>query len=407
MLTVTADNQTKVYGSANPALTFQITGYVNGDDAADLTTPPTCSTVADESSSVAGSPYAITCSGATDETYAFNYVAGELTVTRASLTITADNQSRAYGVANPVFTSTPSGFVNGENASVLTTPATCSSTATPSSSVAGSPYAITCSGAVAANYAISYVAGTLAVSTASLTITANNQSRAYGVANPAFTSTPSGFVNGENASVLTTPATCSSTAVPASGVAGSPYAITCSGAVAANYTITYVGGQLTVTQAPLTVTADAKSKVAGSANPALTATLTWVCVGSDVGDVGCEWCGVVFDDGDGGEPGGFVSDHVCGGVVGGGELLVWSLRGGDVDGDGCVGVSVQSVERGGDAGDRRARVTPASVELGVKFTSSVAGFVTGVRFYKGAGNGGHPRRASVDDGWVVVGDGDV
>ena len=77
----------------------------------------------------------------------------------------------------------------------------------------------------------------------------------------------------------------------------------------------------------------------------------WVCVGSDVGDVGCEWCGVVFDDGGGGEPGGFVPDYVCGGVVGGGELLVWSLCCGDVDGDGCVGVSVQFVERVGDAGD--------------------------------------------------------
>ena len=63
-------------------------------------------------------------------------------------------------------------------------------------------------------------------------------------------------------------------------------------------------------------------------------------------------CGVVFDDGDGGDSGGFVSDHVCGGVVGGGELLVWSVCGGDVDGDaGAVGVSVQFVERGGDAGD--------------------------------------------------------
>ncbi len=59
----------------------------------------------------------------------------------------------------------------------------------------------------------------------------------------------------------------------------------------------------------------------------------------------------MFDDGDGGFSGGFVSDHVCGGVVGGGELFVWSLCGGDVDGDGCVGVSVQFVECGGDAGD--------------------------------------------------------
>ncbi len=40
-----------------------------------------------------------------------------------------------------------------------------------------------------------------------------------------------------------------------------------------------------------------------------------------------------------------------------------------------------------------------AAELGVKFTSSVAGFVTGVRFYKGAGNGGHARR----DLWTTGG----
>ena len=88
----------------------------------------------------------------------------------------------------------------------------------------------------------------------------------------------------------------------------------------------------------------------GECEPGVDGDVEWVCVGSDVGDVGGEWCGVVFDDGDGGFSGGFVSDHVCGGVVGGGELLVWSLCCGDVDGDGCVGVSVQFVECGGDAG---------------------------------------------------------
>src|SRR4029450_483759 len=31
---------------------------------------------------------------------------------------------------------------------------------------------------------------------------------------------------------------------------------------------------------------------------------------------------------------------------------------------------------------------PNAVELGVKFTSDVSGFITGIRFYKGAGNTG-------------------
>ncbi len=94
-LTVTADNQTKVYGSANPTLTHTTTGFVNGDDEGDLTGTITCSTGADETSAVGS--YPITCGGATSTNYTISYVAGTLTVTTATLTVTADNQTRPTG----------------------------------------------------------------------------------------------------------------------------------------------------------------------------------------------------------------------------------------------------------------------------------------------------------------------
>ncbi len=241
---------------------------------------------------------------------------------------------------------------------MLTTPATCSSTATPSSPVAGSPYAITCSGAVAANYTITYVAGQLTVTPASLTVTADDQSRAYGAANPVFTSTPSGFVNGETASVLTTPATCSSTATPSSSVAGSPYAITCSGAVAANYTINYVAGQLTVTQAPLTVTADAKSKVAGSANPALTATLSGFVLGQSLATSGVSGAASCSTTATAASPAGSYPITCVVGSLAAANYSFGPFVAGTLTVTRCVGVSVQFVECGGDAGESRARVTP-------------------------------------------------
>ena len=40
-LTITADNQTKVYGAALPTLTASYIGFVNGDTSASLTTQPT------------------------------------------------------------------------------------------------------------------------------------------------------------------------------------------------------------------------------------------------------------------------------------------------------------------------------------------------------------------------------
>src|SRR5207248_10176110 len=78
--------------------------------------------------------------------YSFSFVNGTLTVGKAHLTVTADSQSRLYGDANPTLTSSVSGFKNGETlaTSGVTGTATCTTTAVPTSTVAGSPYTISC-----------------------------------------------------------------------------------------------------------------------------------------------------------------------------------------------------------------------------------------------------------------------
>ena len=114
-LTITADNQTKVYGAALPTLTASYTGFVNGDTSASLATLPTLTTTATAASHVAGSPYSITASGAVDTNYAISYVDGSLAVTAAPLTITADNQAKVYGAALPTLTASYTGFVNGDD----------------------------------------------------------------------------------------------------------------------------------------------------------------------------------------------------------------------------------------------------------------------------------------------------
>src|SRR5262249_62165780 len=126
--------------------------------------------------------YPITASGAVSANYTIAYVAGALTVTPATLTISANNQTRAYGAGNPTLTVSYSGFVNGDTAASLTTPPTVSTSATPASAVG--TYPIVATGAAAnANYAIAYVNGTLTVTPAVLTITANDQTRGYGAPN--------------------------------------------------------------------------------------------------------------------------------------------------------------------------------------------------------------------------------
>ena len=52
-------------------------------------------------------------------------------------------------------------------------------------------------------------------------------------------------------------------------------------ALSGNYTLTFVGGNLTITPRLVTVTADAKAKVYGDADPALTYTVAPALVGTD------------------------------------------------------------------------------------------------------------------------------
>ena len=90
----------------------------------------------------------------------------------------------------------------------------------------------------------------------------------YGAAVPALTYNETGLVNGDTLSGL-----LATTATTTSNVGA--YAIT-QGTLAAstNYALSYVGANLTVTAAPLTVTANAQSRIYGAANPTLTYTDT-------------------------------------------------------------------------------------------------------------------------------------
>jgi len=263
-LTITANNQVKTYGSANPSLTLSYSGFVNGDTQASLTTQPTVTTIA-----TTGSPtgnYPITVSGAADANYTIAYAPGTLTVNAVALTITANNQTKPYGSANPALTLTYTGFVNGDDFTKLTTQPTVTTTATTSSPVA--TYPITVSGAADANYTITYTAGMLAVNPANLLITADNQSKTYGAANPTLTLTYTGLAAGDTPSSLSVQPTVSTTATASSPMG--TYVITPTGAVDANYDITYMTGVLTVTPATLTITANNLTSTYGSALPTLT-----------------------------------------------------------------------------------------------------------------------------------------
>ena len=95
---MTAADKTKVYGQVNPALTFAYGPFQGTDTAAVIDSAPICSTTATQYSNVG--TYPITCSGGVDNNYEFSYTAGTLTITKATVTVTAANKTRPYNTPN-------------------------------------------------------------------------------------------------------------------------------------------------------------------------------------------------------------------------------------------------------------------------------------------------------------------
>ena len=169
-LTITADSQTKTYGRAVTfaGTEFMASGLVNGDRVTSVTmSSPGAAATAD----VSGSPYPIIPGAAVGtglSNYSITDANGTLTVNPAALTITANDATIAAGQSIPSFSVQYSGFVPGQGPGVLSGTLSLSSSAT-----AGSPpgrYPIVPSGLTSSNYAITYVTGTLTITSAPMPI---------------------------------------------------------------------------------------------------------------------------------------------------------------------------------------------------------------------------------------------
>ncbi|MGO9325751.1 MAG: MBG domain-containing protein [Terracidiphilus sp.] len=187
----------------------------------------------------------ITASQKGNGTYSPASVSQSFTITPAVLTVTANSLSSPYGTI-PTLTYMINGFVNRDPSSAVSGTPALSTTATTGSSPGNYPITISTGSLAAANYSFLFVPGTLTITKRTLTVTANNVTRAYGVANPAnFTVGYSGFVNGDT-SVAGNPAV-TTTAVATSLPGSYPIIVVQGTLTSANYTFNFVDGTLTVT----------------------------------------------------------------------------------------------------------------------------------------------------------------
>ena len=211
----------------------------------------TCNTVVPTDASTPPGRYAIHCpvGSLAAANYTFATFDGTLIVNKPPLTVVIADATRVYGDPNPAFTGTISGL---RGTDVIT--ATYSSPATAGSPVGTYPIVPTFidPAGVLDNYNLIVTNGTLSVTPAPLSVTADDATRVYGDPNPVFTGTIVGIKNGD---AIT--ATYTSIATPASAVGTYPIVANLIDLThkLGNYTINKTDGVLTITQAPLTVTA--------------------------------------------------------------------------------------------------------------------------------------------------------
>jgi ELWxxDGT repeat protein len=271
-LTITAHDQTRREGSANPPLTHTYTGFVNDDDTSVLSGAPSLTTNADAQSAPGDYAIIVTTGTLAADNYTFDVVDGTLTVTTKNVSVVTWND--------------PAGIVYGTALSTTQLSATADvdgsfSYDPPLGTVLeagnGQVLRVTFTPDDIVNYEIVRSSVQLDVAKAPLTITADNQAMVIGDAVPELTASYDGFVNGDSAANLDTPVELSTTATSAS--ATGTYPILVSEATDANYTITLVNGTLTVTLPAPTITnvsngtltsADGSMYLEGTGTPGMT-----------------------------------------------------------------------------------------------------------------------------------------
>ncbi|MEF2962122.1 MBG domain-containing protein, partial [Pseudomonas aeruginosa] len=278
LLNVIADAKTKVYGDADPSLTYQVSGLKNGDSAGSILTGG-LNRAAGENVGVYGINQGDLALNSGN--YDLSYQGNNLTITKALLNVIADGKTKVYGDADPSLTYQVSGLKNGDTAGAVLNGGSLSRVAGENVGVYGINQGGL--GLVSGNYDLAYQGNNLTITKALLNVIADGKTKVYGDADPSLTYQVSGLKNGDTAGAVLN----GGGLVRVSGENVGNYAIQQGGLglVSGNYDLAYQGNNLTITKALLNVIADGKTKVYGDADPSLTYQVSGLKNGDSAGSI--------------------------------------------------------------------------------------------------------------------------
>ena len=271
-LLVTAVAANITYGDAAPTVSVQYSGFVNNEDESVLDDDGfTLGTDYTQGDDVGTYNTTISAGTATDNNYNFTPLnTSTFEVGSRDITITADAKSKIYGEADPALThQITSGNIYGSDAPTGAL-----------SRVAGEDvgtYAIQQNDLTyGSNYNETYVGADLTIGKADLAVTAVAGDITYGDPEPTVSVQYSGFVNSEDESVLdNTGFSLSNNYTQGDNVGTYNTTIAMGSATDNNYNFTPLNtSTFEVGTRDITITADAKGKIYGAADPALTYQIT-------------------------------------------------------------------------------------------------------------------------------------
>ena len=254
-LKITADDKTVIVGNQAPEFTASYEGFVDGEDQSVLTGTPafTCSYDMD-TSEVGTYPILLSVDGVMAADYSLVLENGTLTVTDKLIpTITTADPSTWRSRVYDGTTTDLKASADGDGVLTVTVKDAEGNILNGFPKHAGS-YTTILSYAEGQTYAAKEEKYSFEILPAPLTITAEDKRVTMGDAAPEYTAVYDGFVNGEDASVLT--GTLSFTCDYTSEKTEQKYVITPSGLTSGDYTITWVNGTLTAAPKPETPSGD-------------------------------------------------------------------------------------------------------------------------------------------------------
>ncbi len=207
--------------------------------------------------------------------YNFAFTGAQVTIGKATFTVSANSAVAVYGAAIPALTYQITGFVNGDLTTVVSGAATVTTTAIVGSAAGRvSRHGGAGQSVPQVNYMFAFGGAQAKYRQGNAHRGGERHNRRVQAAIPTLTYQITGFVNSDLSTVVSGAPAIATTAIVGSATGQYPITVTLGSMSAINYNFAFTGAQVTVGKAMLTVTASPVSVNYGAAIPALAAAIT-------------------------------------------------------------------------------------------------------------------------------------